>query len=164
MRSGLIRGHGKVDEGDCPCGRQRVPPLSRNDGRLQAAAARLRQADDLLSIVGADVRRHSRHSRDYDAAGSAAAQESPRGLADAFIIGRSFIGSDRVALILGDNVFHGHGLGEQLLTARSRESGATVFGYTVDAPQRYGVLELDDEGRALSIEEKPANPKSNIAV
>jgi glucose-1-phosphate thymidylyltransferase len=95
---------------------------------------------------------------------SYAAQDSPRGLADAFIIGRDFIEADRVALILGDNVFYGHGLAEQLLTARTRESGATVFGYTVDAPQRYGVLELDGEGRALSIEEKPENPKSNIAV
>jgi glucose-1-phosphate thymidylyltransferase len=95
---------------------------------------------------------------------SFAAQDSPRGLADAFIIGRDFIGADRVALILGDNIFYGHGLAEQLLTARSRKRGATVFGYTVDAPQRYGVLELDGEGRALSIEEKPANPKSNVAV
>src|SRR5271169_3073242 len=95
---------------------------------------------------------------------SFAAQDSPRGLADAFIIGRNFIGADRVALILGDNIFYGHGLAEHLLTARSRKSGATVFGYTVDTPQRYGVLELDGEGRALSIEEKPENPKSNIAV
>src|SRR5271154_1585237 len=95
---------------------------------------------------------------------SFAAQDRPRGLADAFIIGRKFIGSDRVALILGDNIFYGHGLTDQLLQARSREKGATVFGYTVDAPQQYGVLELDDHGRARSIEEKPAQPKSNIAV
>jgi glucose-1-phosphate thymidylyltransferase len=67
-------------------------------------------------------------------------------------------------LILGDNIFYGHGLTEHLLKARSRESGATVFGYTVNAPQRYGVLELDGQGRALSIEEKPENPKSNMAV
>jgi glucose-1-phosphate thymidylyltransferase len=93
-----------------------------------------------------------------------AAQGSPRGLADAFIVGRNFIGADRVALILGDNVFYGHGLGDKLLKARSRERGATVFGYTVDTPQRYGVLELDGEGRARSIEEKPKIPKSNIAV
>jgi glucose-1-phosphate thymidylyltransferase len=95
---------------------------------------------------------------------SYAAQDSPRGLADAFIVGRKFIGTDRVALILGDNLFYGHGLGDRLLRARSRERGATVFGYTVDTPQRYGVLELDGEGRARSIEEKPKVPKSNIAV
>ena len=95
---------------------------------------------------------------------SFAAQETPRGLADAFIIGRNFVGADPVALILGDNVFYGHGLTDHLLKARSRKRGATIFGYTVDAPQRYGVVELDREGRALSIEEKPAKPKSNIAV
>jgi glucose-1-phosphate thymidylyltransferase len=95
---------------------------------------------------------------------SFAAQDRPRGLADAFVIGRKFIGSDRVALILGDNIFYGHGLTDQLLRARSRETGATVFGYTVDTPQQYGVLELDEHGRARSIEEKPAQPKSNIAV
>jgi glucose-1-phosphate thymidylyltransferase len=95
---------------------------------------------------------------------SFAAQDRPRGLADAFVIGRKFIGSDRVALILGDNIFYGHGLTDQLLRARSRETGATVFGYTVDTPQQYGVLELDERGRAHSIEEKPAQPKSNIAV
>jgi glucose-1-phosphate thymidylyltransferase len=92
------------------------------------------------------------------------AQDRPRGLADAFIIGRKFIGSERVALILGDNIFYGHGLADQLLRARSRDKGATVFGYTVDTPQQYGVLELDDHGRACSIEEKPQQPKSNIAV
>jgi glucose-1-phosphate thymidylyltransferase len=95
---------------------------------------------------------------------SFAAQETPRGLADAFIIGRNFIGADAIALILGDNIFYGHGLIDHLVKARSRERGATIFGYTVDAPQRYGVVELDREGRALSIEEKPARPKSNIAV
>jgi glucose-1-phosphate thymidylyltransferase len=95
---------------------------------------------------------------------SFAAQDRPRGLADAFVIGRNFIGADRVALILGDNIFYGHGLGEQLLRAGSRDSGATVFGYAVVSPQQYGVLELDDRGRARSIEEKPQNPKSNIAV
>ena len=95
---------------------------------------------------------------------SFAAQDRPRGLADAFVIGRKFIGPDRVALVLGDNIFYGHGLTEQLLKAGSRESGATVFGYTVNSPQQYGVLELDDHGRARSIEEKPQKPKSNIAV
>ncbi len=95
---------------------------------------------------------------------SFAAQEQPRGLADAFIVGREFIGGDRVALILGDNIFYGHGLVEHLLKAARRDRGATVFGYVVNAPQRYGVVELDEGGRALSIEEKPKQPKSNVAV
>jgi len=95
---------------------------------------------------------------------SFAVQEHPRGLADAFIVGRDFIGSDRVALILGDNIFYGHGLQEHLLVAAGRKHGATVFGYVVNAPQQYGVVELDGNGRALSIEEKPAQPKSNVAV
>jgi glucose-1-phosphate thymidylyltransferase len=93
-----------------------------------------------------------------------ATQETPRGLADAFIVGRDFIGSDSVALVLGDNIFHGHGLPGMLSTAASRNSGATVFGYIVNAPEQYGVVELDDTGRARSIEEKPKRPKSNIAV
>jgi glucose-1-phosphate thymidylyltransferase len=95
---------------------------------------------------------------------SFAAQDQPRGLAEAFVIGRKFVGSDPVALILGDNIFYGHGLTDQLLRARSRERGATVFGYTVNAPQHYGVVELDEHGRARSIEEKPQRPKSNLAV
>ena len=95
---------------------------------------------------------------------SFAAQDSPRGLADAFIVGRDFIGKDGVALILGDNIFYGHGLVEQLLKAADRGHGATVFGYVVNTPQLYGVVELDARGRALSIEEKPKNPKSNVAV
>jgi glucose-1-phosphate thymidylyltransferase len=93
-----------------------------------------------------------------------ATQETPRGLADAFIVGRDFIGSDSVALVLGDNIFYGHGLPGMLSTAASRNNGATVFGYIVNAPEQYGVVELDDTGRALSIEEKPKRPKSNIAV
>jgi glucose-1-phosphate thymidylyltransferase len=93
-----------------------------------------------------------------------ATQEVPRGLADAFLVGREFIGQDRVALILGDNIFYGHGMTEQLQRAAHRASGATVFGYTVNTPQRYGIIELDNQGRAISIEEKPQNPKSNIAV
>ena len=93
-----------------------------------------------------------------------AAQDAPRGLADAFILGRKFVGNDRVALILGDNIFYGHGLPELLAKASARTSGATVFGYVVNAPQQYGVVELDDNGGALSIEEKPLHPKSNVAV
>src|SRR3974390_2640623 len=95
---------------------------------------------------------------------SFAPQDKPRGLAHAFSIGRKFIASDRVALILGDNIFYGHGLTDQLLRARSRDRGATVFGYTVNAPQHYGVVELNEHGRAHSFEEKPQLPKSNLAV
>ena len=91
-------------------------------------------------------------------------QPTPRGLADAFIVGADFIGSDNVALVLGDNIFHGHGLPEVLAKAAKRPSGATIFGYTVVSPQQYGVIELDAFGRAISIVEKPARPRSNIAV
>jgi len=93
-----------------------------------------------------------------------AAQDKPRGLADAFIVGRSFVGNDRVALILGDNIFYGHGLPELLMKAASRSSGATIFGYVVNLPSQYGVVELDTNGRAVTIEEKPSQPKSNLAV
>lgn len=93
-----------------------------------------------------------------------ATQETPRGLADAFLVGRDFVGSDRVALILGDNIFYGHGLPQILSSASSRERGATIFGYVVKSPGQYGVVELDARGRALAIEEKPKQPKSNIAV
>ena len=92
------------------------------------------------------------------------AQPTPRGLADAFIVGADFIGSDRVALVLGDNLFHGHGLPEVLARATARPSGATIFGYTVVQPQQYGCVELDAAGKAVSIEEKPHAPRSNIAV
>ena len=93
-----------------------------------------------------------------------AVQEQPRGLADAFIVGHEFVGADRVALILGDNIFHGHGLPELLTNAAARERGATIFGYVVNTPEQYGVVELDATRRARSIEEKPAKPKSNVAV
>ena len=96
-----------------------------------------------------------------------AAQPSPDGLAQAFIIGEEFIGDDSVCMVLGDNVFHGNGLEEMLVKAAERvedEGRATVFGYWVSNPQRYGVAEFDAEGKCLSIEEKPAEPKSNYAV
>lgn len=93
-----------------------------------------------------------------------AAQEAPRGLADAFIVGREFVGTDRVALVLGDNIFYGNGLPEALASAAAREEGATIFAYVVARPEQYGVVELDAGGRALSIEEKPAQPKSSFAV
>lgn len=95
---------------------------------------------------------------------SYAVQDTPRGLADAFIVGRDFIGDDKVALVLGDNLFFGHGLPELLEEAANREVGATVFGYPVNDPERYGVAEVDANGTVLSLEEKPINPKSNLAV
>ena len=93
-----------------------------------------------------------------------AIQPKPEGLAQAFIIGAKFVGADRVALVLGDNIFYGHGLPEALRSAADRESGATVFAYQVRDPQRYGVVEFDAKFRAVSLAEKPAQPKSNYAV
>ena len=93
-----------------------------------------------------------------------AVQESPDGLAQAFIIGEEFIGSDKVAMILGDNIFSGYGFKEILKKAVAKESGATVFGYYVDDPERFGIVEFDGSGKAISIEEKPEKPKSNYCV
>lgn len=95
---------------------------------------------------------------------SYAEQAYPNGLAEAFIIGRDFVGSDPVSLILGDNIFYGHGLTHMLEDAVTRKNGATLFGYEVKDPQRYGVFEFDDVGRAINIEEKPKIPRSNVAV
>jgi glucose-1-phosphate thymidylyltransferase len=95
---------------------------------------------------------------------SYAEQPSPDGLAQAFIIGEEFIGDDSVCLILGDNIFYGYGFSGMLKDAAQRESGATVFGYHVTDPERFGVVEFDAEGKAISIEEKPEQPKSNYAV
>lgn len=95
---------------------------------------------------------------------SYAVQPSPDGLAQAFLIGKQFIGHDSVALVLGDNIFYGANLRDLLLQAAGRENGATVFGYYVSDPERFGVVEFDAAGKAVSIEEKPANPKSNYAV
>ena len=95
---------------------------------------------------------------------SYAIQPSPDGLAQAFIIGEEFIGNEPVAMVLGDNIFHGHGLTKLLRNAAAKTSGATVFGYYVDDPERFGIVEFDKDGKAISIEEKPAKPKSNYCV
>jgi glucose-1-phosphate thymidylyltransferase len=93
-----------------------------------------------------------------------AVQPKPEGLAQAFVIGRNFVGDHSVSLVLGDNIFYGHGLSEQLQRAAKQKSGATIFAYYVKDPERYGVVELDGENKALSLEEKPLHPKSNYAV
>lgn len=95
---------------------------------------------------------------------SYAIQPSPDGLAQAFIIGEDFIDGDSCAMILGDNIFYGNGLTKHLKEATARKNGATVFGYYVDDPERFGIIEFDDKGKAVSIEEKPKNPKSNYCV
>lgn len=95
---------------------------------------------------------------------SYAVQDQPRGLADAFIIGADFIGKDSVALVLGDNIFYGQSFSKLLREVAARESGATIFGYYVRDPRAYGVVEFDENGKAISIEEKPEHPKSNYAV
>ena len=95
---------------------------------------------------------------------SYAVQPSPDGLAQAFIIGESFIGNDACAMVLGDNIFYGHGFEKLLSAAASKASGSTVFAYRVQDPERYGVVEFDDKGHAISLEEKPAKPKSSYAV
>lgn len=95
---------------------------------------------------------------------SYAVQPSPDGLAQAFIIGEEFIGNDRCALVLGDNIFYGYGFGKKLQQAAQHESGATVFAYWVRDPERYGAVEFADDGQAVSLEEKPQVPKSNYAV
>lgn len=91
-------------------------------------------------------------------------QPSPDGLAQAFILGEEFIGQDSVAMILGDNIFNGHGLTKRLRSAAEKKEGATVFGYYVEDPERFGVVEFDENGKAISLEEKPEDPKSNYAV
>lgn len=95
---------------------------------------------------------------------SYATQPEPKGIAQAFIIGRSFIGKDKVALILGDNIFYGHGFSEAVQTARKQAAGATIFAYQVRNPREYGVVEFDDKDRAIGMEEKPAKPRSPFAI
>jgi glucose-1-phosphate thymidylyltransferase len=123
--------------------------------------------DILLISTPADLPRFEQLLEDGSQWGisiSYAEQPAPEGLAQAFVIGREFVGSDRVALILGDNIFYGQGLSTTLRHAACRREGATIFGYYVKDPERYGVAEIDMTGRVLSIEEKPAFPKSHYAV
>jgi len=123
--------------------------------------------DVLLISTPEDIGGYQRLLGDGSAVGmslSYAEQPRPEGLAQAFLIGREFVGNDRVALALGDNVFYGHGLPDQLQRAAQREQGATVFGYWVRDPERYGVVEFAPDGRVLGIEEKPAEPRSQYAV
>jgi glucose-1-phosphate thymidylyltransferase len=130
-------------EGDHSGRRGGDPSLPHHQGGEQAAPPRLRQADDLLPPVG---------------------QPRPEGLAQAFLLGKEFIGADKVCLILGDNIFHGHGFQQILKRATQIKSGALIFGYWVRDPERYGVVEFDSSGKVLSIEEKPKAPKSSFAV
>ena len=119
--------------------------------------------DILIISTPRDVPRFEELLGDGSALGirlSYAAQPKPEGLAQAFIIGADFIGSDSVALVLGDNIFYGHGLGQMVQRAANRPSGATVFGYYVKDPERYGVVEFDDDLKVRGIEEKPKRPKS----
>jgi glucose-1-phosphate thymidylyltransferase len=101
---------------------------------------------------------------DFGVSFSYAIQEAPRGLAEAFIVGEKFIGNDNVALVLGDNIFHGHRFSEILKRAASVQEGAVIFGYYVKDPKSFGVVEFDDKGNVLSLEEKPPHPKSNYAI
>jgi glucose-1-phosphate thymidylyltransferase len=123
--------------------------------------------DILLISTPVDLPAYQRLLRDGSQWGLSiryAEQPQPEGLAQAFVIGRRFVGQERVALVLGDNLFYGHGLPEKLRAAAERTAGATVFGYRVRDPQRYGVVEFDASGRALDIVEKPVHPKSHYAV
>ena len=123
--------------------------------------------DILLISTPVDLPAYQRLLRDGSQWGLSiryAEQPQPEGLAQAFVIGRRFVGEERVALVLGDNLFYGHGLPEKLRAAAERTTGATVFGYRVRDPERYGVVEFDANGRALDIVEKPVHPKSHYAV
>jgi glucose-1-phosphate thymidylyltransferase len=123
--------------------------------------------DILLISTPVDLPAYQRLLRDGSQWGLSiryAEQPQPEGLAQAFVIGRRFVGQERVALVLGDNLFYGHGLPEKLRAAAERTTGATVFGYRVRDPERYGVVEFDANGRALDIVEKPVHPKSHYAV
>ena len=172
-------------EGHNPRRRVRHPPVPAHHRHQQAAAAGLRQADDLLPAVRPHDGRHPRHPDHLDPGGpselrapaarrvrlrrnlSYAVQPSPDGLAQAFVIGEEFAGGEPCALVLGGNIFYGNGLGRHLRRAveNAETRGlATVFGYHVDDPERFGVVEFDGSFNAVSIEEKPEHPKSSYAV
>ena len=178
-----IRSAGRRHEGDHSRRRLRNAPLPAHPGRQQAALPRLRQADGLLPALHPDARGDPRDPRHLDAGGrsgassgssatarpSASASRTPssrarRGSRRPSSIGRDFVGKDRVALALGDNIFYGHGLPELLQAAAARRSGATVFAYRVHDPERYGVVEFGQDGRAVGLEEKPEKPRSPFAV
>jgi len=151
----------------CVC-KQLVPVYNKPMIYYPLATLMLAGIRDILIITTPEdaesFRRLLGDGSDLGIALSYAVQPSPEGLAQAFLIGRSFVGSRRVALALGDNIFYGHGLSDVLQAAAAREQGATVFGYEVRDPERYGVVEFGPDGRAVSLEEKPTTPRSNWAV
>jgi glucose-1-phosphate thymidylyltransferase len=154
-----------VTKGVC---KQLVPVYNKPMIYYPLATLMLAGIRDVLIITTPDdtgsFRRLLGDGSDLGISLSYAVQPSPDGLAQAFIIGRTFVGSRRVALALGDNIFYGHGLPEILQAAAAREHGATVFGYEVRDPERYGVVEFGEDGRALGLEEKPVAPRSHWAV
>ena len=175
----------RIYERHCTRRRQRNPPLSYHERGFQAVAAYIRQTNGLLPCERAYACGNQGYTDYFHASGPAvlrrlfgdgsaigvrfsyAEQPSPDGLAQAFIIGKQFVGDDSVCLVLGDNIFYGSDLTSKLLAAveaAEKRQRATVFGYWVDEPQRYGVAEFSPEGKCLSIEEKPQHPKSNYAV
>jgi len=154
-----------VTRGVC---KQLVPVYNKPMIYYPLATLMLAGIRDILIITtpedAGSFRRLLGDGSDLGIALSYAVQPSPEGLAQAFLIGRSFVGTRRVALALGDNIFYGHGLSDVLQAAAARERGATVFGYEVRDPERYGVVEFGPDGRAVSLEEKPTTPRSNWAV
>ena len=150
------------------CNKQLLPVYDKPMIYYPLSTLMLAGIRDILIISNPDdapiYRRMLKDGSQFGIRISYSVQEKPEGLAQSFIIGRDFIGSDNVCLILGDNIYHGHGLEEIVKRGASIKSGACVFGYKVRDPHRYGVVEFDEEGRAVSIEEKPKNPKSDYAV
>ncbi len=162
-----ITAHGRRIERDIAGGGGGYAPVSGYPGCIEAAPAGVRQADGVLPAIDTHAPRFRDLLEDGSRWGlnlSYAEQPSPDGLAQAFIIGRDFVGKDPCALVLGDNIFYGHDLSTRLQKATKITAGATIFAYQVTDPQRYGVVEFDAQGRAVSIEEKPKEPKSRFAV